>query len=731
MYKLDFLLWSFEFEELFRIFLVIAIFSLALNIIFVVVNFILLFFKKIQRKKSRIRIKGVKSFEVKTKNKAPKAFSMDSKKSRNQKKVMENKFELFKFKKFNIKQVFLSKYFWFFVFNIVSISSIYMLVDKLFYTSPNIISLYPQRDAVWNKPEEPIVIKFNVPINQDKIKIDFVPDIGGKLEFVPAVNNFNLTREIKFYPKENQPPGSYINIFLDKIESTFGKPTHGREIIFRTYEPPVISSLSIKDGDEVKINDSFQVNIDREIDKYSEFDFTFEPKLEFEKELKDKTYTLKPKSSLPQATDYKLSIFRVDKIYDVEKKELIRNNERIFLKEVKFSTLKAPEIDSFTPQGSSLLIDSEISIKFNKPMIPESVASNLQISPSFEYSLDWNSDNTEVKIIPNNGKLDFDTSYEIKLLAGTKGINETLIENEFVYSFSTIGEIEVIETNPYSGAGNIGLRSPIRVVFNQPANRSTFGSKFSISPNIEGGITWESDSVLVFTPNSDYAYNKAYTFTISAGVEATLGKTSTKKYSYTFYTQYKTVSLNVPLYRQPERFLCNITATSMVLNYKGVSKGVYDVFSEIPKDPTKRDKEKNIWGDPDAGYVGDASGPDGYGVHWGPVSQVLSNNGVNNSVKSGMSLSQLASEIEAGNPVIIWWWNGVNSPDWETWKTPSGKEVRGLSGMHSEVVVGYNGSVENPISFIVNDPRGSKKTVNSSNFQYLWSFFGNTGVVVY
>ena len=52
--------------------------------------------------------------------------------------------------------------------------------------------------------------------------------------------------------------------------------------------------------------------------------------------------------------------------------------------------------------------------------------------------------------------------------------------------------------------------------------------------------------------------------------------------------------------------------------------------------------------------------------------------------------------------------------------------------MHSEVVVGFKGSVDNPSVIIVNDPWRGRLYYSRSTFEWNWRrSFNNTAVVVY
>lgn len=126
--------------------------------------------------------------------------------------------------------------------------------------------------------------------------------------------------------------------------------------------------------------------------------------------------------------------------------------------------------------------------------------------------------------------------------------------------------------------------------------------------------------------------------------------------------------------------------------------------------------------DPNVNWV------DGYGVHIGPLSGYI--RGFRSAVvKSGWSVSGLASEIMAGNPSIVYVYNGSSKPYGAYELDPGGYTA--YMGMHSEVVIGFTGSVENPTSIITNDPWKGKRKLSVNTFNGLWNYMGRLAVVVY
>jgi uncharacterized protein YvpB len=77
---------------------------------------------------------------------------------------------------------------------------------------------------------------------------------------------------------------------------------------------------------------------------------------------------------------------------------------------------------------------------------------------------------------------------------------------------------------------------------------------------------------------------------------------------------------------------------------------------------------------------------------------------------------------------MIWGQNGWASPVWRNWNSPTGT-VNALNGMHSEVVVGFIGSSDNPTHIITNDPWRGRRTVTVAQFNAVWGYFNYTAIV--
>lgn len=194
----------------------------------------------------------------------------------------------------------------------------------------------------------------------------------------------------------------------------------------------------------------------------------------------------------------------------------------------------------------------------------------------------------------------------------------------------------------------------------------------------------------------------------------------------------KTFILKVPQYKQHHTFTCFSVAAKMALGYRGVTIDEVSFLDEVGYDKTDRNFATNSWGDPNKGVVGtyNGSGPGGYGTHWDPVANAMKKYR-NVEIVRSWNIPDMLKKVEEGNPVMVWWVNGVWPAKDVSWNLPDGQKVYTVNGMHVEVVVGWTGDRNNPTNVITNDPWRGRRYYTAAQFNNLWKWFSNTGVVVY
>lgn len=315
-----------------------------------------------------------------------------------------------------------------------------------------------------------------------------------------------------------------------------------------------------------------------------------------------------------------------------------------------------------------------------------------------------------------------------------------MLDEDASYVFTTIGPVAVAALSPAPGAADVDVSPTVTLTFNQDVVQASAESAFSIAPTVDGTFAWDG-ATMAFQPAVALTEGQTYTVTVEKGVQSVKGIDSVSAFSAKFTTKKKTVMLNVPAYRQVHMYSCMTAAARSALAYRGLSVSEADIIARVGKDTTKWSgtwaKKGAVWGDPDVGIVGDLDGKAnnigwGYGSHWAPIAKALTSYGILNDVQTGMSVQDLAQAVADGNPVIIWWVNGVWPAYEVNWKTKNGKKVRGVNALHVQVVRGFTGTVANPSTFTVTDSGYNYpgRTFDVGTFKAKWGWFGNTGIIV-
>jgi uncharacterized protein YvpB len=201
--------------------------------------------------------------------------------------------------------------------------------------------------------------------------------------------------------------------------------------------------------------------------------------------------------------------------------------------------------------------------------------------------------------------------------------------------------------------------------------------------------------------------------------------------AYASWTKSTKTMITVPFHRQQYSLSCEIAALKMTLDYYDTGVSEDELISKLAFDPTPKDFEKNIWGDPNVGFVGRIDGKmpvTGYGVYEDPIIQVANLYRVTKKI-SGAELPELLNEIEAGRPVIVW--GSINSGYDISWKTPEGKSIKAVTGEHARVAVGWTGDKDNPGHILLIDPVYGQIQLSQAAFLKDWALLGNKAVVVY
>lgn len=131
---------------------------------------------------------------------------------------------------------------------------------------------------------------------------------------------------------------------------------------------------------------------------------------------------------------------------------------------------------------------------------------------------------------------------------------------------------------------------------------------------------------------------------------------------------------------------------------------------------------------PDLGFVGDVNGawgltpPDDYGVHAGPVADLLRWYGLNAVSRKGMTLEELKADIAQSKPVIAWVVGNVTYGTPLEYVDQNGNSTTVAAYEHVVIVTGYNFE---SIRYLNN---GTSYDVSIKLFMESWGVLGNMAI---
>ncbi len=132
---------------------------------------------------------------------------------------------------------------------------------------------------------------------------------------------------------------------------------------------------------------------------------------------------------------------------------------------------------------------------------------------------------------------------------------------------------------------------------------------------------------------------------------------------------------------------------------------------------------------PEQGFVGnprDYAGmipPNSYGVHAGPVAELLRAYGLPAEARRWMSFEDLQHEIAAGQPVIVWVVNNVIPGRAVEYTASDGTTTLVASLEHTVMIVGYTETTVQVVD------GGSSYSATVSRFLDSWGVLGNQAVI--
>ncbi|HEX7224771.1 MAG TPA: Ig-like domain-containing protein [Candidatus Limnocylindria bacterium] len=231
----------------------------------------------------------------------------------------------------------------------------------------------------------------------------------------------------------------------------------------------------------------------------------------------------------------------------------------------------APVIpESLLPEnvGIAIASDDSITIPFEAPMDPASVAEAFQLVPSQRFELSWNAERTALTVSPEH-LWRTDERFLVVIGGAARQADGQPVAATVRYSFTTqtaptVSDFQVrlapsaaatagaadgaataLTTDAPSGgresqpptetARDVSTRSGIIISFSSPMDEADVTDHFSIAPEVEGELSWR-DGDLVFRPAKPLEPGSRYTISLG-GAHDLVGNRLGGKGSFSFIVQ--------------------------------------------------------------------------------------------------------------------------------------------------------------------------------------------------
>ncbi len=208
---------------------------------------------------------------------------------------------------------------------------------------------------------------------------------------------------------------------------------------------------------------------------------------------------------------------------------------------IEFESPAIPEIEEISPGDGSdqVPVDSDLDVYYDAP-VGDFVELVYEIEPEVEFEVEENGGTSHK--IDFNENLSQDAEYSMKIYRTPRSydpdtgedVERGETEEIASASFKTVQTPLLAEYSP-KGTGVL-VDMPISVVFEQEMDRMSVEESFSVSPAIDGVISWKDDKTFTYTPNSDLPKETEYTVKFAADMKNKYGGKTEEDITFKFTT---------------------------------------------------------------------------------------------------------------------------------------------------------------------------------------------------
>lgn len=603
----------------------------------------------------------------------------------------------------------LSLFFW-----IITITGFWLLGTKL-TAVPMVTAVSPRAGGAFNPLAPAITLQFSAPIKYETLAVHTYPETDVFVQPKGYLANlFSYGTKLTLTPRTTLPPGQQYMVYVSNIEGPLTRGYGGERLLELTNPDIHIAKTTVNDGAaDVATSEKIIITLDRPMVSGREWSVRMDPHHAMRVTATDsQTLEVIPQTPLHQGTTYTLTLIQTPiLLVQSTQEEMTRLEERVIGK-MHFTTVKPAFLSSINTQGNIFNPSSPFHLVFDQPMDRTSVEKNITLEPPVSLGYVWESNNTKLAL--HHPTLAKDTAYSLTLRSEIQTALGGKMESDVTFPFRTAGPLTLVSLSPAANATEVAPTAIVTATFNQNIPQSA-SEYFSITPPVAGRISILNNT-LEFKPDKPLSRETGYTITLAASMPSSYGQPLGTTVSASFTTVPAEVILDVPFFRQESNFTCNIAAARMLLAYRNIQRSEKDLIHTIGLGG------KRGSGNPSTGYIDD------YGTYWPAVLRGITAHRPARVITSG-SLTDILNEIDTGNPVMTWGQNGWSDPHEISWTATDGTFIKAINGMHSTVVRGYRGSVENPTLIYVNDPWRGQYTLEPNEFMRRWKYVGMALVI--
>ena len=200
--------------------------------------------------------------------------------------------------------------------------------------------------------------------------------------------------------------------------------------------------------------------------------------------------------------------------------------------------------------GEEVMLDGAITLRFDQPMDPDSVAEALLIEPDVAGELSWPRPDT--MIFTPAEQLGREQRYTVQIGEAAVAANGLSLREPINLQLQTVGFLEVSSLTPAEGT-EIRRDDAVTVLFNRPVvpvvasqDQDQLLNPVVIEPEIEGKGEWISTSIYRFTPTDGWAGGTQYKVTVPQGLEDVSGGVLAEAVETSFSTENPYLATSYP-----------------------------------------------------------------------------------------------------------------------------------------------------------------------------------------